>query len=71
MELAAEACCKIFTRLSTEDKEALTIRLVTIGALVSGEPVEYVARICAGAHMAADDLMECKRSVSAHIRVGS
>ncbi|WP_296708268.1 hypothetical protein [Rhodoblastus sp.] len=46
METAAEAVCDIFNTLSTADKEALTIRLVTIGSLHSGEGPDYIERVC-------------------------
>jgi hypothetical protein len=49
METAAEAACDIFNGLNSADKEALTIRLVALGALHSGEGTDYIARVCEAA----------------------
>jgi hypothetical protein len=49
METAAEAACDIFNGLNSVDKEALTIRLVALGALHSGEGTDYIVRVCEAA----------------------
>jgi hypothetical protein len=60
METAAEAVCKIFDGLNEADKEAVTIRLVTLGSLHSGEGPDYIARVCEAAHQGMHTVLENK-----------
>jgi hypothetical protein len=60
MEDAADVVCKIFDKLTEADKEALTTRLVMLGALNTGEGPDYINRVSCNANVAMLEMIDRK-----------
>jgi hypothetical protein len=63
LEQAAEECCAIFDRLEPNDKRALAVRLVALGALHEGD-LTYVDHVADQARVTVFEFLADGRKLS-------